>query len=627
MIKLIQKPLRKHIRKTYYILIGFFFFFSFSAFPQDQKLADSLRQIYESLELTDSMRLEILRRLSFNENDQDLGLEYAEELIRIAEKQRNDIYLFHGNLKKGYKMWKLGKLEEALEVFISAIKAAERAECPLCEGTAYCAIADLYSESHNHANAMSYYIKAISILRKTNDRIALATTILNAGDEYLTYKNYDSALLLFKESKVIFDQTNYKIGKAYTLGNIGMVYANTNKNDLAEKNINEAIQILEKSENFYPICFYLISMSDIYEEKGDRNEALKYADRSLQLARQYKLKQQISDANLKLSELYEELNKPDMALKYYKNYIVYRDSVNNLETIQSMADQRTAFEVNLREKEINTLEQEKQLHQTYVFIAIILLILSIVVLLYFRQRFLTSRLLAANERKQHDMRVKDLLIAQETKALQSMVQGKEQERRRLAQELHNHLGSLMATVKVNLNGLESPDKAKHNTITGLVDRACQDVRNISHELNMGVSEGFGLIPALNELTRHLQSNGLMVEFTPSMGKHQIDAENEIVLYRIIQELVSNVLKHAQATKLYIYLTYFEEESLVNIIVEDNGKGFDKTETKKASGGMGLNSLKEMVEGFQGDIKFDSTNKGTTVNIDLPIDSPTNLDEL
>ena len=614
-------------RKANYFLIGFFCLILSSGYTQNQGVADSLSEIYIKHSLEDVDELELLKNLAFNEvRNLQLGLEYSNELIRLAKLQGNKFYLHSGYFQQGNKHVDLGNLNEALNSFMNGMKYAIEANYQNGEGNSYCAIADIYAEMGNHINAVQYYYKGIAILRQSGDSVMLATTILNAGDEFLSQGNYDSALHYFEESGVIFNKKKHLIGMAYNLGNTGMVYANTGNHELAEKNINEAIAILEQSEDYYPICFYLIAMSDIYEEKGDLGSAMTYAARSLELAEQHELKQQISDANLKLSELYEAMGKTHKSLDHYKSHIAFRDSVNNLETVQKIADQRTEFEVNLREKEINLLEQSQLLDRIYIAVAVIMLILSVVVLLYFRQRFRTARLVAASERKEHDEKIKDLLSGQETKALQAMVQGQEDERKRLAQELHNHFGSLLATIKVNVNGIDENAISNHGTLSTLVDQACSDIRNMSHALNMGISEDFGLVPALKELTTHLrESGGIAVEFSASMGNGQLESESEILTYRIVQELLSNALKHAEATKLSVMLTCFDEDHLINIMVEDNGKGFDPNKTRSTSQGMGLSSLKQMVADMDGEINFDSTPaRGTTVTIDLPISTKSNL---
>jgi class 3 adenylate cyclase len=227
---------------------------------------------------------------------------------------------------------------------------------------------------------MLYYNKAISTLRQSEDSILLAAAISNAGDEFLNHKNYDSALLYFNESTIISEKANYLVGKAYSLGNIGMVYANIGKNNLAEKNINEAIQILEESEDYYPICVYLISMSDIYFKKGDQAMALNYAMKSLKLAQQYGLKEQISDANLKLSEFYEKAGNAGESFNYYKSHIAYRDSVNDIKSVQKMADLRTDYEVSQKQVEVDLLNQEKRNQQIMVISLFIILGLTTVLL-------------------------------------------------------------------------------------------------------------------------------------------------------------------------------------------------------------------------------------------------------
>ena len=150
------------------------------------------------------------------------------------------------------------------------------------------------------------------------------------------------------------------MGKRITWAISEWCMPNLGKTDLAEKNINEAIRILEENEVYDPICSYLMSMSDIYLEKGDQPMALNDAMRSLKLAEQYQLKEQISEANLKLSELYEKAGNPDEAFKYYKNHIAYRDSVNDINSVQKMADLRTDFEVSRKQVEVDLLNQQKR---------------------------------------------------------------------------------------------------------------------------------------------------------------------------------------------------------------------------------------------------------------------------
>ena len=349
------------IRKAYTILVGFFCFFTILVNSQDQRMADSLAIIYQLDTLQGLEKLQLLDDLSFNEiKDYSQGLIYAEELISLSRQYENNRYLARGYFQKGSTKSLLGNLEEALVAFFKTAEIAKKDTLIQLEGSAYGSIADIYTISDNHKNAMLYYNKAIAALRKSRDTIALASYILNAGDAMLTNKKYDSALIYFNESGALFEKIDYAAGKAYNLGNVGMVYANTGKKDLAEKNINEAILILEESGDYYPISVYLISMSDIYWEKEEHQTAIDYAHRSLKLAEQYGLKDQIADANLKLSELYEVMGELLVSYRHYKNHIAYRDSVNNIATVQQLANQRTNYEVSQKQIEVDLLDQRRK---------------------------------------------------------------------------------------------------------------------------------------------------------------------------------------------------------------------------------------------------------------------------
>lgn len=262
--------------------------------------------------------------------------------------------------------------------------------------------------------------------------------------------------------------------------------------------------------------------------------------------------------------------------------------------------------------------------ERYEFLIYLILILSVlvgVIILYFRQRMVNYKLILIQEQLKENERIKDFLSEYESKALQSIVRGRESQRKWLAHYLHDHFGSLLATIKVNINGIDEDAIPNHEALTRLIDQACDDIRNTSYDLNMGVHHDFGLVTALKELVEHI-SESLHVEYSATMDQDKLQLEDEITIYKIVQGLVSNVLKHAQASKLSISLTYFEEENLMNILVNDNGKGFDMDRLDSKRADAGLNSLMNLVTDLNGEISFDSNlNRGTTVIVDLPISPP------
>lgn len=264
----------------------------------------------------------------------------------------------------------------------------------------------------NYSNAEIYYNKAILLLRKNinltedpddskRDSIKLASALLNAGDMYFNIEKYDAALKNFEEAGSIFEKTNYLSGMAYNVGNVGMVYAEQGKDSLAEVNMNQAIQILEEMQDYYPISVYLTYMSDIYYRKNKWKTAVNYAQKSLDLAKKYNLIEQISSSYLKLSDLQEQAGNFKAANINYKKHIIYRDSIQNLDAIQKMADLRTNYEVAQnqnqmdlevaqKQTEVDLLNQQKQNQKIIIVVTAIVLFLICVLAfgLFRRNRFI-----------------------------------------------------------------------------------------------------------------------------------------------------------------------------------------------------------------------------------------------
>ncbi|MBT8235498.1 MAG: tetratricopeptide repeat protein [Bacteroidia bacterium] len=344
------------------------FIFSLLSFTtvigQDQRIADSLIIIYEQGSLAGDEKLELLRKLSYNEKrDLNKALSYAEELIVLSTTANDLISLYRGYRQEAEINLQLGNFDLALEAYFKSLETAKKAEYHRGQGSAMTGIADTYSEMGNASNATEYYNQAITFLRTTEDTIAVGIAIINAGDEYFKAKKYDSALAYFKESAAIFEQQDYPIGKAYAQANTGMVQAATGDFELAKTNINQAVAVLEEMEDSYAISEYLTYMADSYWEEDDTGSALDYAHRSLDMARKFGIKQQVSDTHLKLSAFYEDLGQTEQSLQHFKDHIAYRDSVNNLAAVQRMADLRTDYEVSQKQVEVDLLSQQKRNQQ------------------------------------------------------------------------------------------------------------------------------------------------------------------------------------------------------------------------------------------------------------------------
>ena len=241
------------------------------------------------------------------------------------------------------------------------------------------------------------------------------------------------------------------------------------------------------------------------------------------------------------------------------------------------------------------------------------LILGFLYLLY---RFQLNRKLAKVEAR----RLKEKQI------LEAFIEGEEKERKRVARELHDGLGAMLATVKMQINSIGNifPNVSSISTYQkaeSLIDEACQTVREISHEMMPQILEQQGLKIAVDDFCRTLSNNkDIAFNFYYHGDEHLLGNTHKITIFRIIQELLKNIIQHAQAKEVIVQLTI--EENEVFLIVEDNGIGFD---TSKTPNGIGISNIRSRVAYLKGSMEIDSTiREGSTFTIQLPLNKDKNV---
>jgi len=319
-------------------------------------ISDSLVKLYESGNYDPSQHLELLRQISISNPDPEESLKYSNLLLKEAIRMDSSRYIYSGYLRMGNALMDKGDLSKALESYFKAVDISNARGEKRELGNLYTEIAAVYSGMGNKQNVKKYYTNAIKIFEDLDARINYAIAVENLGDSYLEWAQPDSALLLFNKSGPIFKAQNRKQYLAYNLGNKGLAFAQKGQEAQAEENISEAIAILEELGDYRPITTYLTYMSDIYAHRNDWDAAFGYSLRSLNLAKQYGLKAEMGSAYLKLSELYERTGYASASLKYYRNYIAFRDSVQNITSVQQMAE----MEVAQKQIELDLANQQKR---------------------------------------------------------------------------------------------------------------------------------------------------------------------------------------------------------------------------------------------------------------------------
>lgn len=251
-----------------------------------------------------------------------------------------------------------------------------------------------------------------------------------------------------------------------------------------------------------------------------------------------------------------------------------------------------------------------------------LVLLTIIGTLLYRNTKRKQRI-AEQEKELQIQKTTTVLKEQEINTINAMVEGQEKERLRIARDLHDNLGGTLAAVKMHIGNLQLNLETSKNPkellgkANELISEAYTNVRSIAHERNSGVIAKQGLLPAIQKLASTIStSGGLHIEVHDFGLEERLSNHLEITIFRIVQELVTNVIKHANASELQISLTQHEKE--LNIVVEDNGNGFVVGKLQEKDG-MGLGSIERRVEHLEGTMLVDSTlEKGTNIIIDIPL---------
>jgi len=336
-----------------------------------------------------------------------------------------------------------------------------------------------------------------------------------------------------------------------------------------------------------------------------------------------------ASARKALWDWYEEMGEKDLALKEARLVNQLNDSLKRAQYNERLALAVIGFETERKEHQI--AEQQKELAlaqiedrrkklQRNLSLTIAAALVVVAVLLWRGLRARTK--LGRQERELHRHVVDQLMNESENKALHAMIDGQEKERNRIARELHDRVGSMLGALKMQMNALEVRlenlhlDQPLHSDKANqLLDETVLEVRRISHEMISSNLSQHGLAEALNGLCDSLRVAGkLEVDLNLNGLDDRLDQKVELEIYRIVQELVSNALKHAKPKKLGI--TIARSLGRINVSVADDGLGFDLSKARK---GMGLDNVESRAASIGATVRWDSApGKGTTAFVDCPL---------
>ena len=318
-----------------------------------------------------------------------------------------------------------------------------------------------------------------------------------------------------------------------------------------------------------------------------------------------------------------------MALYHYKKYIITRDSIENTENTEKIVKAQMNYEFEKKELiakaeqdkgkaiALQELNRQKLIRNSVTVFSILIMILSSVLVFNYKKRSNISKALAQKSEELYLQKAVELIKNEQVKSMRNYIKGEENERNRIASELHDGVGGTLSAIKLKLRKItEDVKNPQIDKVINNIDELYQEVRSITHNLITPQLKDSVFIEIINNLVNDIKdatSLEITLEYLEEDKINQLSEEIQVTVYRMIQEFLKNSVTHSNGTKIEINLNKFEHE--LNLVFEDNGSGFDPA-TKKI--GIGLRNIETRTKALGGKLIIDSVmGRGTAFNITIP----------
>ncbi|WP_394757942.1 ATP-binding protein [Flavobacterium sp.] len=550
-------------------------------------------------------------------SDYNKALKYTLRSNQIAKNNRNMLQEAESYRTLFSLYQNLGKTDLAIKYALYSLKFSKSVGDTLNLSINYGNLSRLYFELNQFKKAIHYGEKGIESGKKYKNIKGLLICINNTALTYMNMNENAKAEKLFKSQLAIANKENFPRSSSKALINLCSIYIQTAdkeklKKSIAELNIiasenNSVLSTADRNVIVRLNAHYHIFNDNFKQADLELNNGIEMAiNDSLQgqLLNLYYLK-----TNLKYAE-----HKYYEAERYGSKYDSVNIMINDEEMSKFSLDLEEKYKVEKKDKEILLLEKKQIKQRTFIYslaaVVIGLLIFSFLLYKNYRAR-----------KKINDQEIIQLHQEKKIDATQNMIQGEEQERTRLARDLHDGLGGILTGVKFQLNSMKGNvilSEENAGTFTksiSQIDNAIAEMRRVAHNMMPEALLKFGLEETLRSYCESVSQNSELTVSYQSFGmEERLEQTTEIVLYRIVQELLNNTIKHAKATKSNIQLS--RNGNIISLTVEDNGKGFDVNAIKK--NGIGLSNINHRVEYLNGKIDIQSDSKGTSTHIEFEI---------
>ncbi len=560
-------------------------------------------------------------------------------VIKNSNSYDREIYLARALARKAYTYYTNRNNIKASESYFKTLEISKRNNFFELEFSSLLTLANIYTESGQNQLSIDYITNAINIAKKNNYKIGIATGLtelatrfeISLGDKIFNSKDTitmvfsmkKEAIKVAKEINDTFHVINYLIGLGESYSDLGF--------------FDSSILVFEECENFMKnfnddelrMSYYFI-YGKMLNSRGKATNNKSYFVKSNDFMRKsLELAQRMNNPTLTarsyswLSSNYKSLGDYEKALSFFQLLKKIKDSTSEAQNFEKVNDIRVNFEKTKSENELlkmtNSNQQKSTLNKILIGSAIGLILFS---LLGYRN-FKNKQKVSAQQEELQKQKIAELEKDKQLLAIDAMLQGQEEERSRIAKDLHDGLGGMLSGTKLSFINMKenlvlTPENAvQFDKSLSMLDNTIADLRKVAHNLMPEALVKFGLQEAVRDFCNSIQSStNVKVVYQPLGENRKLSNTAEVFTYRIIQELVNNAVKHANASQIIVQLT--TNNNKVGIAVEDDGKGFDVNALTNSKGA-GMDNIKYRVQYFNGTIDtVTSAGNGTSVNIELSV---------
>lgn len=569
----------------------------------------------------------VARFTSHYVNILNLRGEYAKGLHLVTQaaaiyralKDEKNLVIAYNNIGNQYH--ELGNFSAAASHYLQALALAEKTQHTAALNKVYNNLASIFLSMEDYGKSYQYAAKACELARQRRDTPRIASALVNLGYAQTKLGRYHQGEATFMEviqlGRYLGDSTYVMDG----LINSGSIYSDMNQHQKALRQYEKTMAITD----VYPDQDYRL-----YAQLGYGQELLKTGQparadtiiaSTITLARKMQANDELRQTYFTAAEIKEALNQPVQALHYRKLYEALNDSLLGASTRKHVEQLEVAYQTaqkdkELAEKKLLLAEKDVQLEWKAKWQAIFLLTIALLAvlatLIWLRYR---------HRRKLHEQHLQTIEKERTVQVLEALMQGEEKERVRLSKDLHDGIGGMLSAVKMHFSAIRQEQEVLRQNpayahAVRLLDDAIGDVRKTAHNLMPETLYRLGLKDALQSFCNNISYSGtLQVSFYTTGEIGRFKPNFELSVYRIVQELVNNIIKHSKANEALVQLS--QHDSLLSITVEDNGVGFNQQSAQQR--GNGLSSLQSRIRALNGNIAIDAaTGQGTTAYIEFDV---------